>query len=182
MATSTPWGMSHSKTNYARGINFYSTASHGGIILSEGMNKRIPEYARNPNRAYEEDCDWAIVVTFLPGPFNADMRKGAKETLMNWNPDVYERYYGEEIPAGKSYIKDKKRKERELANRFVTTSAWGDWQGSVPTGMVGVKAVKRATGEMGHFLVTNAEYDSRDKLFGFVINEDVHSHWDAVKI
>lgn len=185
MATSTPWGMSHSKTKYARGINFYSCAGHGGIILSAGMNAKVPEYARNPNRAYEEDIDWAIVVTFFPEHFNTKMREDAFSTVKNWLPEIWERRYGVELKPGESYIKDRNAEEERNSHKYTVTSAWGDWQNNVPKGMVGVSATKRATGEAKFFLVANEEYEKRIPMNGFVIDEERHSVWagpDAVLV
>lgn len=174
MATATPWGPSQTRRNITRGINFYTTASHGGYILSAGMNKRIPEYARNENRAYEEDCDWAIVETFLPQYFEAENVIKAKIVLMTWHPDLYERREGIVIPPGHSYIKDKRAEEASNRNKFVVVSACGSWHANVPTGKVGVMAVKQATGETGNFLVDANEYTNKP---GFVVDEERHSPW-----
>jgi len=185
MATTTPWGPSQSKTTYARGINFYSTAGHGGIMLSVGMNKRIPEYARNPDRAYEEDIAWAIVVTFLPNYFKQKMRDDAFNALKNWFPEIWEKNYGVALKPGESYVKDKRAEEERNSHNFTVTTAWGDWQNNVPTGKVGVSAVKRATGERKFFLVEDSEYENRSTMGGFVIDEERHSVWagpDAVLV
>ena len=178
MPTSTPWGLSQAQTKITRGINSYTTASHGGYILSKGMNLRIPEYARIASRAYEEDCDWSIVVTFLPEYFPALVRKNAKDSLRTWHPDVYERRYGEVIPAGMSYVKDKQEWERDVRenNRFVVKAAWGSWHETVPAGFVGVKAAAALTGAEAWFLVPESEYKARDSK-GFVIDLDRHGDW-----
>ncbi len=179
MATTTIWGPSQSKRNVARGINWYSTASHGGIVLSEGMNKRIPEYARAEDRSYEEDCDWAIVVTFLPGYFESKELEAAKKTLKNWHPTIYERKYGVELAPGESYVKDRERMEEENSHKFVTMAAWGSWHDRVPAGKVGIKACRKADGAVGWFLVEEVEYNDRDlgTGFGFVIDESRHAAW-----
>jgi len=64
----TPWGVPHSHQVMAPGIVFYSTASHGGVHLS---NKRIgmlptcikPEHNwLRDFRWWEEDCDAAVIL------------------------------------------------------------------------------------------------------------------------
>lgn len=74
MATSTPWGPSQQVDHVARGIVWYSTASHGGYHLSSRRIAEMPEEYRNHNPWagpgwYEEDCDWAFVVLSFPEIF-----------------------------------------------------------------------------------------------------------------
>ena len=69
---STPWGPAQTHQHFAEGIDFYSTASHGGFKLSEERLAKIPaEWARYAARWagspgwFEEDCAWAAVaITF----------------------------------------------------------------------------------------------------------------------
>ncbi len=179
MATVTKWGKSQTRRNITRGINFYTTASHGGYVLSAGMNKRIPEQFRSEDRSYEEDCDWAIVVTFLPENIGETVRDQAAKTLRDWNPDAYEFKYGVELKPGQSYIKDRKRLEEENASKYVTVAAWGDWHDQVPAGMVGIKAHMKSEGIDGWFLVPTVEYQARDMStgIGFVIDTARHRAW-----
>ncbi len=62
MSRSTPWGTSQSIHNHARGIASVSTASHGGLMISNGVaQKHLSEEARNlamvygGYHCYEED-------------------------------------------------------------------------------------------------------------------------------
>lgn len=97
----TPWGQSDDSTQYARGIVFYSTPSHGGFHLSAGRLAKMPEHLRSlsgyPDGWYEEDCDWAAVAYMfadeLAGKrsFEAtaqEVRDNARETLMHWHPEL----------------------------------------------------------------------------------------------
>ena len=179
MATYTKWGYADSKTKYATGVNYYSTPSHGGFILSEGKNKQIPSYARRDDRAYEQDCDYAIVMTFFPGLFTTDDLVAAKASLRTWHPDIYERKYGEIIPEGESWVKDKLTFERNAiaGNWFVVRAAWGDWHEKLPAGFVGVVAEGMANRERKYFLVPSDEYETRGK-YGFVIDTDKHAEWE----
>ncbi len=64
----TPWGPSQSSREFAPGIVFYSTASHGGYELSPA---RWAEFASIPHFAHwsrwlEEDCDACLVYLRWP--------------------------------------------------------------------------------------------------------------------
>lgn len=64
----TPWGVSQSTEEIARGITEVSTPGHGGIKLSAARQAQLPAVAglHNFNKGltwWEEDCDW--VVPFL---------------------------------------------------------------------------------------------------------------------
>jgi hypothetical protein len=65
MPTTTPWGVAQYTTNYGTGINSYSTAGHGGIKVSDKLNKQIPIEFRNADGWYEEDCESNIVHYFF---------------------------------------------------------------------------------------------------------------------
>ena len=92
MATSTPWGMSQSSEQLIRGVMSYSTASHGGIHVSDKLLERIPvefHYGFCGVRGwYEEDCDWAIVAYFIPEAFPKELDDIVYATLEHCNPEV----------------------------------------------------------------------------------------------
>jgi len=178
MATVTPWGPSQSKVKFTQGINFYTTASHGGFILSPTKNALIPDYARIESGAYEEDSDFAIVVTFFPEFFDDTQRDSASASLKTWHPDIYEKFYHTTLLPGHSYVKDKRDFDRdaEVNNRFIVASAVNDGHENVPSGYVGVTARARRTGFVATFLVPADEYAARSP-FGFVIDVDRHEDW-----
>lgn len=62
----TPWGRSDYAKEYAPGIVWYGTPSHGGFKLDRERNAAVPDYMRREGGWYEEDCDWAIVATVHP--------------------------------------------------------------------------------------------------------------------
>ena len=95
----TPWGESQTKTILADGIIDYTTASHGGIWLSEDRRKAIPESFKSflgTNEWLEEDCDWAIAYVI----FENDIREygaaykfdehlaAAKATLKHYHTEI----------------------------------------------------------------------------------------------
>jgi hypothetical protein len=178
--TNTPWGKSDYSSPLAPGIISYGTPSHGGIHVSPTKNILIPEYMRNKDGWYEEDCEWAKVATVFPDLFSPKDRDLAKNTLKSWLPDAYEKFYGVIIPPGESFAKDQRQFHIDHANDFVVSSASGDWKEGVPKGMVKCHAVKgpvvdgiQVTNDEGVFLVPEKEYQLRGH-FGFVIDPEKH--------
>jgi uncharacterized protein DUF7007 len=116
--TLTPWGHSQTERHLAEGIIRFDTISHGGFWISE--ERRAEMIARAPALAaktpfaghnwYEEDCDWAIVALTFPEFFPEQAIKAAKETLRNWEPDIYEAHFGVDLAPGESYKKDQRIK------------------------------------------------------------------------
>lgn len=95
----TPWGPSQHITEIAPGIVSYSTASHGGIHLSDERIAEMPEPLRafvpfgGPQRGQgmwlEEDCDWSVAALAFPQFFKPDEVKAAHSTLKGYRPEVY---------------------------------------------------------------------------------------------
>lgn len=88
----TPWGGADYRQIYSKDVSFYGTPSHGGYRVSGKSLKRIPEQFRQTQFAplgwYEEDCDWAIVVHFLPELFTDEEREQAEESIRHYQPQV----------------------------------------------------------------------------------------------
>jgi hypothetical protein len=84
---STPWGRADQKEKVCRGINFYSTPSHGGYKVSEGMLKKMPERLRLDGGWYEEDCEAYKVIVAFPQYFTEALVVIAKRNV--------EKYYDE---------------------------------------------------------------------------------------
>jgi hypothetical protein len=70
----------------------------------------MPDHLRLDDGWYEEDCDYALVVTAFPDRFTEKMRESAKRTLKDWRPDAYEAEYGVTLVPGESYTKDARAK------------------------------------------------------------------------
>jgi len=110
--TRTPWGEAQNTTKIADGIFFVSTASHGGFWLSRQRLNEMPKALRQgkfTKRAhwFEEDCEYVRVAIAFPQWFPSIKEEQAKKTLKESNWKAYEEYYGEEIPEGESYTKDR---------------------------------------------------------------------------
>jgi hypothetical protein len=80
----TPWGQSQSHYVKADGIVFYSTASHGGYLLSPARHAELLEQfpwfeTFAGGRWYEEDCDAAAVTLAFHHEFtDAELRCAAQ--------------------------------------------------------------------------------------------------------
>lgn len=70
----TPWGESQSITLIADGIQFVSTPSHGGFLLTPERREAMPQPYQSiqtfaGGNWYEEDCDYALVMLAFPQYF-----------------------------------------------------------------------------------------------------------------
>jgi hypothetical protein len=85
--SSCPWGKIDDAEQIAPGIWSVNTPSHGGFILSGARLQAMPGYlrindkpGRNPH-AFEEDCDWALVVMAFPQEFHETTRYNAGRVI-----------------------------------------------------------------------------------------------------
>jgi len=100
----TPWGPAQHVHVIAPGIVSYSTASHGGIHLSDARLAEMPQALqdfvpfggpqRGPGRWFEEDCDWSVVAVAFPRFFTEDDVRQAHATLKGYRPEVYRAFAG----------------------------------------------------------------------------------------
>lgn len=176
MATSTPWGTADSSKKYARGIIFYTTPSHGGFHVSKTLNASMPSYLRQEDGWYEEDCEWAKVVTAFPGFFDIKMQLEAERTLRNWYPDAWEHIHGRPLGPEESNQRRQEYFEKATVDKLVVIAAWGSWEPTVPADMVGVVATmggkRSADAEEHYYLVPEAEYTGN-----FIIDPTKHTPW-----
>lgn len=89
--TTSPWGTPHHVEHYADGIDFVTTASHGGFHLSVERNALVPAewkaatFCHQGNTGwYEEDADWCIVLLTFPDVFTERERAQAQRTFDDW--------------------------------------------------------------------------------------------------
>ncbi|HEU4598068.1 MAG TPA: hypothetical protein VFS10_23270 [Pyrinomonadaceae bacterium] len=184
----TIWGSAQSASQLIAGVGTVSTASHGGIIISESRRLMLPEYMRHDDNShsYEEDCAWSIIfVAFEAGLLASGdehtvrcIREGHHtDTLRNWYPDIYEAHFGVTLQPGESFVKDERTFYAEHATDPIVVAAFGDWHARVPAGMVGVVTRVGGHGNGGgaeqYFLVPEGEYDARGR-FGFVVEPMRH--------
>lgn len=78
VSMSTPWGSAQHVTKIADGIEFVSTAGHGGFCLSnerqQVLAQRFPKFKPfTGNRMWlEEDCDALLVYVLFPEYFDQE--------------------------------------------------------------------------------------------------------------
>jgi hypothetical protein len=80
----TPWGKAQDKQEYAPGIVFYSTPSHGGFKISKAVQAVMPKHLQNPDGWYEEDCEWSKVALAFPHLFDEEKQALAQKTYEYW--------------------------------------------------------------------------------------------------
>ncbi|MDH4275685.1 MAG: hypothetical protein OEW08_11640 [Gammaproteobacteria bacterium] len=181
MSIMTPWGWSQTIEQIADGIQFISTAGHGGIRLSVERNREMPDYLRIQSGWYEEDVDWARVAIAFPQYFKKQEMLPI-ELVRNWLPDEYELHTGKILAAGESIEKDRREWAAQHSNDYVVTSAWGDWHPKVPKGHVVVAARIPAHPEnAGYFVVPSAEYCQRSR-FGFAVELARHPNIEPINL
>jgi hypothetical protein len=179
-----PWGPVDHGERFAEGVFFVSTPSHGGFKLEAKHNVLIPAAFRREGGWYEEDCDAAIPMFFMPQLFKPEQLREARESLRCWHWRAWEAHYGEIVPLDESFCKAQAMFIEEHANDLLVISASGDWHQAVPMRMVGVTATVKGSREPGskqrHFLVSKDEYHTREKNPGgiFVIDPTRHQTWD----
>lgn len=143
----TPWGTAQTEKEYAQGIVWVETASHGGFWVDTDAEASMPSYMRLGGW-YEEDCDWSIVVTMWPHLFGEKERAAACKTLRNWHPEIYERFYGVTLQPEESFVKSEKVWQATHAEDWQVIAAWGSGRTItgpievVPEGFVVVIAAK----------------------------------------
>ena len=175
----TPWGVADYAREYAAGIIFYGTPSHGGFKLSAERLVRMHPALRETDGWFEEDCDWAKVAFAFPECFTDEQHEAAIRALKDWYPDEYEVVNGETLAPGDSHIKDQRLFHERHAQDWVVISAI---RSDRHPGMVEcIAALGGKRGEWGRsdpekrrYLVSDAEYDRRGE-FGFVIDPDRHA-------
>ncbi len=127
-----PWGAVDYGLAHGDGVFLVGTPSHGGFKLPPKVNKTIPELFRRSGGWYEEDCDWAIPVHFLPDLL-PDKKIVAKQTLIEWHWQSWEKLTGEIIQPGQSHNKDAFVFKESHKNDFRGVAAFGDWHANDTT-------------------------------------------------
>jgi hypothetical protein len=126
----TIWGPAQSARQLIPGVGIVSTASHGGVIISESRRLMLPEYMSLDDNchSYEEDTAWSIIFV----AFEEELLAGGDEhtvrtiqeghhtdTLRSWHPDIYEKHFGVTIPPGGSIVKDERAFLEEHAEDLI---------------------------------------------------------------
>ncbi len=180
-----PWGAVQDETHVAEGIEFVSTASHGGMKLSPDRNQEVPEYMRIRGGWYEEDLEVVLVITVFPKYFSEEQRTAAERDFRNYYPVAYQRFYKTDLGPEDSRALAEETFDSEHRGDYIGMAAWGDWHKAVPEGQVLVFAGRggRLKGgsypkDTAYFFVPKGEYNERSP-FGFVVDEERHERTDV---
>jgi hypothetical protein len=92
-----PWGEVQTGERLADGVYFVSTPSHGGFKLSPVNNVLIPVAFRRKDGWYEEDCDAAIPIFFMPNLFKPEEVENARSSLQTWHRREWQAHFGDAI-------------------------------------------------------------------------------------
>jgi len=165
----TPWGASQQVLKLERGVSWVSTAGHGGFMVSRGAaEKLLTEQARahateryGDYFAFEEDCDYAIVLFEHPeydAKLGGTAANAPYEVLSRWNPKyLIDRGFQPVQKEYEAWLDDRERdKLRAEKSPELIVAAWGDWAEWVPQGQVGVQAA-----DDKRYLVPNGAYPAR---------------------
>lgn len=175
---STPWGAPQSALQYAEGVVFLSTASHGGFSLAPERNAQVQTVLRNGGGWYEEDQAWAIVAITFPTLFTAFERRCADQTVKDSWPDAWEAISGTVLAPGQSHTKDRREFERQHARDWVVISAISSSHHEGFVECIATRGGKRDRhAQEQRYLVLSSEYDMGQ--FGFVIDPGRQRPYDG---
>lgn len=170
----TPWGVSQGMTVYAEGVEFHSTAGHGGFKLSAKRNGQVHPLLRVMDGWYEEDCAWALVAITFPDLFTRFERRCAERSAKDSWPDAYETIFGTVLGPGESYEKDRRVFQAAHAEDWIVVSAVASEHQKGFVECVATLGARRGAGtEERRFLVPADEYAVG--RFGFVIDPSHHA-------
>ena len=138
----TPWGPSQHQHQIADGIVQVSTASHGGILLSNERNtklrKTFPDFTNwAGGNAYEEDCDVSVVILAFPECFDdAAIREAVRSVqshALSFNEEIDQNWVKVatwlDTPAGQKLVQKMEDFEQKNADKWQPGS-----MGSCPEG------------------------------------------------
>lgn len=160
-----PWGAIQQADQLIPGAWLVSTATHGGILLSDERQAAMPDALRMTEPAYEEACDWSLPILAFQDEFAASpsCRPSwitlARDIARCWHPDRFTAHTGEAVAENPSHILRSRSAYQLVIGKFCVASAWGSWAEWVPDGKVGVIARKvTAVDHLGH-----ASYDDEER-------------------
>ncbi len=147
MSRSTPWGAAQHVTSHMRGVSTVITASHGGMMISEGVGKKLLSEAAQARAlkhfgyfCYEEDCDYLIpmydskvirdsitdVNSFFKNMSEAEREKYMISYITRWNADYLNDIEVDPDPENYAIFVDHAEADRRRGERDpdVIVAAW----------------------------------------------------------
>lgn len=177
------WGAIQEAEEILPGIWSVSTASHGGLILSDERQEAMPEALTIVGGFYEEDVNWSHVVLAFDAEFRTNSKLAAayldlaRDCVRCWHPDAFTAFTGEAVTEEESYILKRRRAYQACIGELCVTAAWGSWADWVPEGKTGVVgSAIQSVDHLGHAtyqgirhyaLVDAAAYEARSDPASF---------------
>lgn len=176
----TPWGKSDSKQTVKRGLSFVTTPSHGGFMVSKTYaEKHFSKAAITRGKAYgsylayEEDCDYLIVIWEVGGfdipsstpTTSTDIlglgkftREQLIKSLSMWHADFLIERGETPDPDGLKFFNENRQSDRMREDKSpdLIVAAYGDWADWVPAGKVGLQ-----TADGKRYLAPSSNYQTR---------------------
>ena len=141
----TPWGAPYDAEQILPGLWRVSTASHGGLLVSEARHDAMPASLRLEGRAFEEDIDWSLAILAFEAEYRVLGRELATldialahDTARVWHSERYGAFTGTPVSPSESHVLRTRAAYQALIGEIVVVSAYGDWADWVPTGKTGI--------------------------------------------
>lgn len=159
-----PWGAPQMVRQPIPGVWSIDTASHGGFLLSEQRQAAMPPSLAIAGGAYEEGCDWALVVLSFEAEFLAADPKCtawirlAHDSAKVWHAGAYSGFTGIPVAPVDNHVLRRRAAYLERIGEVCVTAAFGSWADWVLAGKVGV--VGRVIAGVDH--LGNASYEGEE--------------------
>lgn len=139
------WGAIISADQILAGIWHVSTASHGGIILSDERQAAMPPILRRDEVYYEEDVNWSLVYIAFEAELRRVDRPGmgaavllAHDTARAWRPQAYSAFTDADVTPRESHVLRSIAAYEAMIGEIVVIAAFGSHANWVPDGKTGV--------------------------------------------
>ncbi len=145
---SSPWGAIVDAFEIARGVIWFKTLSRSGYQLSARRQSALPRYLRTEDGLYEDLSEWAAVAVVFHRIFDKMPAGGrarslyevGKETLKNWKPEEYERWFQTTLDMDEIWSLAIMKFHRVHADRWIALDVVDDRLAFVPKGHLHVRA------------------------------------------
>lgn len=102
MAADTPWGKAQTTAVIADGMIEYTTASHGGIWISEERLERMSEPYKSiapfaGRLWYEEDADWALIALAFPDDYCSGKEEVLRRLILKGAKRTFDEYHAPKL-------------------------------------------------------------------------------------
>lgn len=176
-------------------LHYRETPSHGYYSVDAAhfaqMKRDHPELLTRTdfysgNNSFEEDCEVYRITLAFPAEFDAKLNAAALSWLINYQPEIYERYTKHTPTVNDSHLVAEREFFKMTKCFYVAISASGSWHATVPEGFVGLCLVlggrnpdtyRYASRSEIRKLVPSAEYNTKRELPFYIDNPDDYADW-----